>query len=527
MHLESKNIKIITNKWLSAILNKNHIILNNLFIFLNKKLVTLKKALVIPNKALVIPNLIGNLFNKVPDKLYCVTTKLLGLKNFDVRNVILICLILISSISFAQKNKKRNQNTIQQNYQLISDTVWQNEFVYTTHWDTIYIDNPIVTNNKKQNEAFEVFADTVWKYKLSPSVHVDTVVVHGITKYIQDTVWLTSLVAETHFDTIYKNPKIDYLENYTGRIKLAKPFPFFEKSSVLNKPRVGFVTGLDAGMYTAANIWWSNAWYSKYGRSKFHFFNDFGEWNQMDKISHAFSAYFISKWTGDLFSWAGVKEKHAIWIGMLNAQMWQLSIEINDGFQDKWGFSWGDIAFNLTGSLFYGIQQYLWHDQKIQLKISAKPERYPSKYQARTDDLYGTSFTELILKDYNAMTYWLSVSPGAFIKNPASKYPKWLQFSLGYGAAGMLGGHENKWCASATSDIDISNCDPSDIVVADDMQRIRQFYLSADIDWTKIPVKRAWARTCLGILNIIKLPFPALELNNSDSNKAKFHWLMF
>lgn len=430
-------------------------------------------------------------------------------------------MILIGSISFAQKNKKQNQT--QQNYQLIRDTVWQNENVFVTHWDTIY-NNQLHLSSSHNT----IVADTVWYEKLISSVHVDTIIQNGKTIFYHDTVWNKKIVPEVHFDTIYTDKSnINYLENYTGKIRLAKPFPFFEKSTVLNKPRVGLIAGLNGGMYAAANIWWRHTWYSKYNRSKFHFFNDFGEWNQMDKVSHAFSAYFISKWTGDLFSWAGVKDKHAIWIGMLNAQMWQLSIEINDGFQDKWGFSWSDIGFNLAGSLFYGFQEYLWHEQRIQIKISAKPEKYPSKYQARTDDLYGTSFTELILKDYNAMTYWLSVSPGAFIKNEASKYPKWLQFSFGYGAAGMLGGHENKWCASATSDIDISNCDPSDIVVADDVQRIRQFYLSADIDWTKIPVKRAWAKTCLSILNIIKLPFPALELNNSNDNKAKFHWLMF
>ena len=76
--------------------------------------------------------------------------------------------------------------------------------------------------------------------------------------------------------------------------------------------------------------------YSKTEKDKFHLFNDWGEWNQMDKIAHSFNCYFESKWHYDLYKWAGVKEKNAIWIGMLMGNAWQLSIEVNDGFQKKW-----------------------------------------------------------------------------------------------------------------------------------------------------------------------------------------------
>jgi hypothetical protein len=41
---------------------------------------------------------------------------------------------------------------------------------------------------------------------------------------------------------------------------------------------------------------------------------------------------------------AGVKEKHAIWVGMVVGNMWQLSIELNDGFQKKMGFFLGAIC---------------------------------------------------------------------------------------------------------------------------------------------------------------------------------------
>jgi hypothetical protein len=352
---------------------------------------------------------------------------------------------------------------------------------------------------------------------------------------VPDTAWQNANVYAVSYDTAYTYDYVaaDPVYNYSGKIKLAKPFPFFRPSEVLNKPRVGLVSGLIGGLYAGANVWWSSAWYSKYDRSSFHFFNDWGEWNQMDKIAHAFNCYFESKWTYDLYHWAGVKEKNAIWIGMLIGNMWQLSIEINDGFQKKWGFSWGDMTMNVSGSLLFGLQQYLWHDQRFQMKISAFPVNY-SKYndpliKERTDKLYGTSFTEILLKDYDAMTFWLSVAPGSFIPNPKSKFPKWLEFSVGYGAKGMLGGYRNIWSRKDLGgDENLVDADPADIVDRTDIQRLHRFYFSFDIDWTKLPVKRHWAKGLMKVLNIIKIPAPALEVNdNHQGSKVAWHWLKF
>ena len=326
-------------------------------------------------------------------------------------------------------------------------------------------------------------------------------------------------------DTIpFNNPEINrrkYAKDIG--IKFIHPYKFFENSKEFNLPRT-LTLSLGIGvMYGAANAWWSAAWYSKYERGKFGFFNDNGEWLQMDKAAHTFNAYFISRWGHNLYRWGGVKEKNNIWIGMLIANMWQLSIELNDGFSPKWGFSWGDMTANFTGSMIFGVQQYFWKDQKFNLKISATPEKYPSDLRPRTDNLYGTSIGELILKDYNAMTFWLNASPGAFIKNPDSKFPKWISLSLGYGATGMLGGFENKWCAN--KDSETGDCPPESIVDRSDLPRIRQYYVSWDIDFTKIPTKRPALKTFFELINILKVPFPALEFRSDG--KVKWNWYQF
>jgi len=389
--------------------------------------------------------------------------------------------------------------------------------------------------------AYQVIQDTI-SDGTALSVHQDTIFNPKYTfkkvllgkQLIPDTSWQNEWVYTVNYDTIYHYDYVptDPAYGYTGKIKMNKPYPFFQPSPVLNKPRVGFVSGMIGGLYAAANVWWSSAWYSKYERGKFQFFNDWREWNHMDKFGHVYSCYIETKFTYDLYHWAGVKDKHSIWVAMLMGNAWQLSIEINDGFQKKWGFSWPDVAMNITGSLMFGIQQYIWKDQRIQMKMSAFPVNYDQYkdplVKERANKLYGTSFAESLLKDYNAMTIWWSVAPGAFIKKENSKFPKWLQFAFGYGAKGMLGGYKNIWSANDLSGDLTGDIDPADIVDRTNIQRLKRFYLSVDIDWTKLPVKRAWAKGLMKVLNVLKLPAPAVEFNNNQhGSKVAWHWLKF
>ena len=423
--------------------------------------------------------------------------------------VILLFFFCTSSFSFSRLKEKRKKKAEitkinNQPYTIIQDTT-HSSLGLTIHSDTIFTKKYEL---KKMVTSYDLIPDTIQQNPNAYSVHNDTIF---------------------HYDYF----PVDPAYAYTGKMKLAKPYKFFRPSEQLNLPRVALVSGMIGGLYAGANAWWSAAWYAQTEKTKFQFFNDWGEWNQMDKIAHGFNCYFESKWHYDLYKWAGVKEKNAIWIGMLMGNAWQLSIEINDGFQEKWGFSWGDMVMNVSGSLLFGVQQYVWHDQRIQMKISAFPVNY-SKYKdpfvkERADKLYGTSFAEILLKDYNAMTFWLSVSPGSFIKKSTSKFPKWFQVSIGYGAAGMLGGYKNLWNKNDLSgDQNLDNVDPADLVNRTEIQRLHRFYISADIDWTRLPVKKHWAKGLLKVLNIIKLPFPTLEINNNkNGNKVAWHWLKF
>jgi len=134
-------------------------------------------------------------------------------------------------------------------------------------------------------------------------------------------------------------------------------------------------------------------------------------------------------------------------------------------------------------------------------------QSFPDDLSQRAKDLYGTSFSEKILKNYNAQTYWLSVNLGSFMKNPDSKFPKWLNMAAGYGVDGLLGASSNTWEQNGET------------ISMTEIARVRQFYLSPDIDFTKIKTHSPLLKTCFAVLNIFKMPAPAFEINSKGDFK--------
>lgn len=281
-------------------------------------------------------------------------------------------------------------------------------------------------------------------------------------------------------------------------------------TSSKNKTRLWLVAGSHAAVWAGSYIALNKAWYAEYPKQSFHTFNDWEEWNQMDKAGHIWTAYTLSRYSTALWQWAGVKNNTAVWLGGASAMAYQSIIEIQDGFSAEWGFSWGDMAANSLGAAAYIAQELAWQSQKIQIKFNYIPYRYPQELQFRRDELFGTTSAERILKDYNAQTYWLSANISSFF--PKSRSPKWLNLSLGYSSDLMLGGRENKWTAENGTEYDYTQ-----------YKRTRRYYLSVDADLTKIKTRSKFLRGVFFAFNAIKIPAPAVEFNNEG--KIDFHWL--
>ncbi|MCW3464077.1 YfiM family protein [Chitinophaga nivalis] len=277
--------------------------------------------------------------------------------------------------------------------------------------------------------------------------------------------------------------------------------------------RVWMLSGTTAVLYTSGLMALNKAWYKDYPKTSFHFFNDMGEWNQMDKAGHVFSAYFIGKYNREMWRWSGLPRRQQIWIGGLSGLAYQSVIEILDGYSGKWGFSWGDMGANAIGAALLIGQELAWDEQRIQLKFSFHPVQYEEPaLKRKTNELFGTTYLERMLKDYNGQTYWLSVNLHSFNKN--SWLPKWLNIAAGMGAADMYGGRDNTWTDQKGVHHDYSG-----------NPRIRQFYLSPDVDFTKIPTRRKGVRVLFQVLNMLKFPAPALEINSRG--QVKVHAVYF
>jgi uncharacterized protein YfiM (DUF2279 family) len=271
-------------------------------------------------------------------------------------------------------------------------------------------------------------------------------------------------------------------------------------SDTLNIPRRNTVVITEASLASLTLLGLDQLWYADYPRSKFKTINDSDEWLQMDKAGHVFSSYQLGRLGANTLNWAGVRKKDQLLYGATLGLGFLTAVEVMDGFSEEWGFSWTDMAANAAGTSLYVGQELLWKEQRVVLKYSFQR----TEFAKQRPDKLGNGFTEEFLKDYNGQTYWLSANINSFLKT--DYIPNWLNLAFGYGADGML-----------TGDTD----DPLFL----NQNRTRQYYLSLDIDLSRIKTNSHVLKTIFDVFNVIKIPFPTLELNSKGRLKA--HYIYF
>ncbi len=277
--------------------------------------------------------------------------------------------------------------------------------------------------------------------------------------------------------------------------------------------RTWLIGGANVLGYGGTMIALYQTWYKNYPQSKFHTFNDWPEWKQVDKVGHFYSAYIESYGSMQMWQWAGMDRKKRIWIGGMSGAVYQTVIEVLDGFSTGWGWSWGDFTANVLGSGTLVAQELAWDEQRIRLKFSFHKKNYTDPtLDQRSNKLFGNTLAERMLKDYNGQTYWASANLKSFFKQ--SRLPDWLSVAVGYGAEGLFGGTEN------TGKDETGNI----IFYRPDIKRYRQWFLAPDIDFSKIKTNKKGLKFLFTVLNAFKFPTPSLEIGNG---KLKFHAIHF
>lgn len=275
---------------------------------------------------------------------------------------------------------------------------------------------------------------------------------------------------------------------------------FYKKSDTLNTKRRNAIILTESVMAGGALIGLNQLWYKDYPRSGFHFKNDNNDWKQMDKVGHMMTSYYIGKIGMEVLDWAGVSKKNQLIYGATSGFAFLTAVEVLDGFSDEWGASPGDILANAAGTGLLVGQELLWNEQRITVKYSF----HQTEFAKQRPNTLGENYLQQALKDYNGQTYWLSANIWSF--NKKSSFPKWLNVALGYGAEGMLYGNSN-----AVNPIQ--------------QDAYRQFYLSLDLDLTKIKTNSEFLKSVFSVVNFIKIPAPTLEINTKGA--LTFHYMYF
>lgn len=249
-----------------------------------------------------------------------------------------------------------------------------------------------------------------------------------------------------------------------------------------------------SGTYVGVFFALDKAWY-KNGNGNFHFFNDNNNWQGVDKVGHAFSAFHLSRFSYALLKNSGMKENRAAILGGVLGAFSMMPIEYFDGFSKDYGASWGDMLANISGGILFSAQQKIWQEQRFYLKYSY----HQSNLAVLRPQIFGETLQENILKDYNGQTLWLSCHANSFLKKK-SKLLNVVQISLGYGGRNMLYANPNESLLNGFT-------------------HEKTFYLSLDVAWDKIRTKHKFFKTVLNTLHLVKIPFPTLGFS-----QGKFHF---
>lgn len=245
--------------------------------------------------------------------------------------------------------------------------------------------------------------------------------------------------------------------------------------------------------YSITMVGLDRLWYRDNGRQPFQFFNDNAEWNQMDKIGHFYSTFYLSYLADAGLQYYGVTSKKSRLVGALTAFGVMLPIEILDGFSPAYGASVGDLVANASGSALYLGQLALWDE----IRIVPKWSFHRTPFAAQRPNLLGNSLITEALKDYNGQTYWFSVDMDKFMP-----FPHWLNLAVGYGSEGMISAMPSE-----------NNPLP-----------YRQYYLALDLDLTGIKVRSRFLKGVFKVISVLKLPAPTLELSRKGPRLHSFYF---
>lgn len=230
--------------------------------------------------------------------------------------------------------------------------------------------------------------------------------------------------------------------------------------------------------------WWSGArapnWFMK------------EDWDMpfrdQDKFGHVYGGYHLTQLGDGMLRASCVSDRKAIAWAAVYATLFQLQIEVWDGYYEAYGFSRGDVVANATGTAFAVGRRLSPTIAAVRPSFSYMPTQ-----AFRRRKLPGHNRNPRATTDYSGQTYWLSVDIDTLLPPAArARWPDFLRVSVGHSIT--------DWTR------------PEDGAV---LRARRKLLLSLDLDASKLPGNHPLWRGVKRQLAHYHFPAPALQLTPS------------
>ncbi len=233
--------------------------------------------------------------------------------------------------------------------------------------------------------------------------------------------------------------------------------------------------GITLASGIAVHIYQSNAWWNNQN-SHFHIQEDNTYALQIDKYGHFYATRLLAHAFSSTLEASNVDLESSYQYGALLSFLYQMYVEVEDGFGPNWGFSPGDATADLLGSSFYLAQYYFPVLHNFSPRLSYMP----------TEKVLSGHTNAIIIDDYEGQSFWIAMKMKKLLPDAISKYwPSFLMLSLGTSARdldGAGGGH-------------------------------REYYLAFDFDYDVLPLNGEFGQWIKNTLDYLHFPMPGIRFS--------------
>ncbi len=286
--------------------------------------------------------------------------------------------------------------------------------------------------------------------------------------------------------TLQYNPKYNFSLSIPSFIhpnpayqQLPDKYPLHLQNSI-DINRLYITGGVSAAAGIGIHIGMQNAWWSG-TRGPFHFAEDHSYARDLDKIGHVYAGYAASTIFYRMVNWTGMGERRSAWYGASLGLLFELYIEVQDGFATFWGFERWDAIADLAGAVFFLARFHYEPLQYFQMKFSYYPSSNLGKPKYGGNGMWD-NVAQSWADDYEGHAYWLSFRAGEFAHD-LWEAPSWMRI-FNIAAGWSLAPHRER----------------------------TEVYIGLDWNLEALPGSNWYWRRFLEWLDLIKFPAPAVRI---------------